>query len=520
MQKENGYRMLLACLIALQILCWTLVPLWTLPNAPLDVIEGAIWGHQFEWGYHKGPPLFAWLIGLSGNLLPGSLLPILLFSQLSIAAAYWAIARLARRLMSPRDAFIAVLVTSVIYYLGYPSPEFNPIILQMAFSALAISFFFTAATEDRIQDWAIFGAAAGLGVLSRYSVTIHLLAIAAFAIGTPEIRRQWRTPGPYLAIAVGMGVVLPHLAWLVSTDFISLKYIDSRSAYTAGAYRLLEPLRFIAAQLLAALPAMVLLGLAAFSGRPGQERGAAPDADRVLQARRYLLLLGIVPIPFVAALAILSGRALRDMWGAPLWIAAPLLGVLLLRQRISDRGFRRLAMVWPVLYAAPLVIFAISMIYGPAILHRNKRVSFPGEALALEITTRFRQQTGHPLRYVVGDLWLAGNITFYSPDQPQSFTEGDVARAPWIDLAQLRHCGAVVVWQPALTAGRMPEIYTQLFPQTLDQPRIALPTPRHALQDARFTIDWAIVTPKSGRIKGEDERECLEIPTRRTESQP
>lgn len=514
MTSNVGYRALLPCLMVLQIVCWTLVPWWTLPNAPLDVIEGAIWGHQFEWGYHKGPPLFAWLIGLGGNLMPGSMLPVLLFSQLSIALAYWAIARLADRLLSPREVVAALLMTSVIYYLGYPSPEFNPIILQMAFSALAISFFFTAATEDRLLDWAIFGAAAGLGMLSRYSIAIHLLAIGVFALGTPDIRRQWRKPGPCLAIAIGTGILLPHLIWLFSTDFVSLKYIDNRSAYTEGLLRYLEPLRFVAAQLLAGLPAILLLGLAIFSGRPALAPDATPHDTHLRLGQRYLLLLGAMPVPFVAVTAILSGRALRDMWGAPLWIVAPLLAVLMLRHRFGDRGMRRLVAVWPVLYAAPLVIFVISMIWGPQILHRNKRVSFPGEVLAQEITTRFRQQTGYPLRYVVGDLWLAGNITFYSPDQPQSFTEGSVERAPWIDLVQLRHCGAVVVWQPALTGGVMPEIYSRLFPQMLDQPAFDLPKPKRALPDARFSIDWAIVTPKSGQIRSDGERDCPPVPSR------
>jgi hypothetical protein len=115
----------------------------------------------------------------------------------------------------------------------------------------------------------------------------------------------------------------------------------------------------------------------------------------------------------------------------------------------------------------------------------------------------------------VGDLWLAGNITFYSPDQPQAFTEADVTRAPWIDLAQLRHCGAVVVWQPALAGADMPAAYGALFPQVIDQAAFDLPVPHNALPDARFRIDWAIVTPKSGQTKGNDDRDCPEIPNRR-----
>ncbi|WP_370151998.1 glycosyltransferase family 39 protein [Ferrovibrio sp.] len=516
MNRMSGWQAVLPGLMVLQLAGWTLVPYFALPNAPLDVIEGAIWGHQFQWGYHKGPPLFAWMVGIGTELFPGSLLPALLCSQLSIVIAYWAIGRLAGRFLPPRDAAIALLATAVVYHFGYPTPEFNPIILQIAFSALAISFFFTAATEERMTDWAVFGLVAGLGMLSRYSVAIHLLAIGIFALWTPEIRRQWRSPGPYLAVAIGTGILLPHLVWLVSTDFISVKYIDQRSGHLDGLPRIIEPVRFMISQLFAALPAILLLGLTIFL-RPRTPCADQPPAGRIaVLARRYLLLVAAAPVPFVAASAILSGRELRDMWGAPLWLAAPLLAVLLIRHRISNHGARRALGIWPVLYATPLLVFAVAVTWGPQILHRNKRVTFPGEALAQEITGRFRQQTGLPLRYVVGDLWLAGNITFYSPDQPQAFTEGDVQRAPWIDLVQLRHCGAVVVWQPALTGGSMPASYQALFPQLIQQPAFALTPPPRAVPDTRFQIDWAIVTPKSGQISGSD-RDCPLIPERTPE---
>ncbi|WP_379729482.1 hypothetical protein [Ferrovibrio xuzhouensis] len=67
----------------------------------------------------------------------------------------------------------------------------------------------------------------------------------------------------------------------------------------------------------------------------------------------------------------------------------------------------------------------------------------------------------------------------------------------------------------ALTEGAMPEIHARLFAQMLDQAAFDLPIPKRALPDARFRIDWAIVPPpKSGRLKGEADRDCLPIPRR------
>ena len=40
---------------------WVLVPVLTHPNAPLDVVEIVYWGHEWQWGYVKHPPLPSWL---------------------------------------------------------------------------------------------------------------------------------------------------------------------------------------------------------------------------------------------------------------------------------------------------------------------------------------------------------------------------------------------------------------------------------------------------------------------------
>ena len=52
--------------IAIHMLVWTLVPTLVNRNLPLDVVEALAWGHEWEWGYEKHPPLSAWAAAL-GN---------------------------------------------------------------------------------------------------------------------------------------------------------------------------------------------------------------------------------------------------------------------------------------------------------------------------------------------------------------------------------------------------------------------------------------------------------------------
>ena len=47
--------------IGLQAFCWVLVPSLFNANLPLDVIEALSWGREWQWGYHKHPPMKPWL---------------------------------------------------------------------------------------------------------------------------------------------------------------------------------------------------------------------------------------------------------------------------------------------------------------------------------------------------------------------------------------------------------------------------------------------------------------------------
>ena len=72
---------------------------------PLDVVEGTAWGREWQWGYHKGPPLFPWIVGAL-DPLPDEvrLAAVYLVSQLCIAATFFGVWQLGIRLFSRAEA--------------------------------------------------------------------------------------------------------------------------------------------------------------------------------------------------------------------------------------------------------------------------------------------------------------------------------------------------------------------------------------------------------------------------------
>jgi 4-amino-4-deoxy-L-arabinose transferase-like glycosyltransferase len=415
--------LLIAGIVGLHVLFWTLMPLLVHRNAPLDVIEGAVWGREWQLGYPKGPPLVPWMFGALDPLEDELRLAAVYFiSQLCVAVTFFGVWRLGCRILSRVEALIAVMLMEGIYYFIFPTPELNEIVVQMPISALLGWSFHRAITDDgRRRDWIVVGVLAAVGMWTRYSTAVLLLSQAAFLI-LPDTRRHLRKSGPYLALGTFAALWSPHVLWMVQSNFQPVGYVYSRATpLGAPIDYVLAPFRFTTAQLIAVAPALLLTLVLRLSRRGG---AAATDANknRRVNDKLYIGFLALGSFIIAEALSLSLGLGLRSMWGGPLWCFLGLFLVLIARPVPSFDRLHSFAAVWCVVAALPLVAYAITHGIGPEIKANEKRSSFPGDALADALTASWRNANeGKPLRFVVGETWLAGNVAFYSSDRPSTY---------------------------------------------------------------------------------------------------
>jgi len=227
---------LVARFVAAHVLLFTVVPLLTQPNAPLDVVELQWWGQQWQIGYHKHPPTPAWLIAGSMDLGAG-LFGIYLLSQLCIAACFASAWLLARRWLPSAAAVAAALLLESIVYYNDPTPELNPNVVLMATWAWAVTACWSAVETGRLRDWLWLGLAMGLGLLTKYSQGVIGVLLLGWLVLDPVARPCWRRPGPWLACAVALLLFWPHWQWVVAHDWAPLRYAQERSAATAAPRR-------------------------------------------------------------------------------------------------------------------------------------------------------------------------------------------------------------------------------------------------------------------------------------------
>jgi 4-amino-4-deoxy-L-arabinose transferase-like glycosyltransferase len=465
---------------------WTALPATLYPNLPLDLIEALTYGREWQLGYDKLPPLPWWVVEIAYRLF-GVDWVYYLMSQITVVAAFALVWMLARRLVGPVGALVAVLIVDGLHYFNFTAPKFNHDVIQLPFWALAGLAFHGALREGKLRDWCLLGIAGGLALWAKYFVVMLAAPLALFLVLDPQARPALRTAGPYVAALIALAIALPHLVWLLENDFLPFRYAEARAAPVRGWLdHLVHPLAFVLGQVLWLLPS----GLIALPLVWPHKAASKPTIDAF--DRRIVTLLAFGPAALLVAGSVVSGRGLIAMWGYPLWLFLGLWIVIEAGGAIERARLERVVLAWAVVTALYAVAFVAQYGVLPFFDHRYRASVFPGDRLGTEIVTRYRAATGEPLAYVIGSMWLGGNISRYSAERPRTLIDGKPERAPWIDLADLKRRGAVVVWSDGDRA-KVPAEYARLAPGAEVQPPLTLPM---RWGNGEMTFGWAIVPPE------------------------
>jgi 4-amino-4-deoxy-L-arabinose transferase-like glycosyltransferase len=478
-----------AAFLGLHFVVWTALPTLLYANLPLDLIEALTYGREWVLGSDKLPPLPWWMVEVTYRLF-GADVAYYALAEVVIVATFLLVWALSRPLVGAVGALVAVLIVDGLHYFQYTAVKFNHDVIQLPLWALAGYSFHAALKRGRLGHWLLLGAAFGGALWAKYFVVVLAVPYALFMIFDRDARKVWASPGPWLAIALALVIASPHLVWLAQNDLLPLHYVDARAAPVRAWYdHLLRPAVFAGEQIYFMLPALMIAAAFLWPWAPPSPR----FADKF--DRRIVLLLTFGPAAAMLVLIGVSGRGAVAMWGYPLWIFLGLWYVLFAPRPLDVRRLRQVGIAWGALFAALVVAFVVNYTSLPGVDRRYRAEFFPGDKLAAILTKRFHDETGgNTLRYVVGSMWLAGNLAHYSPDQPHVLIDGLPNRAPWVDLRDMQEKGAVLVWNTGdLT--KLPDAFAAVAPNAQVGTPFVLPARRPG--SGVEHIGWAILPPKS-----------------------
>jgi 4-amino-4-deoxy-L-arabinose transferase-like glycosyltransferase len=278
------------------------------------------WSRQLAFGYFDHPPVIAWLVSFGTAIFGDIPLGVRFFPVLCGALAAFALAEVADRLGGARAARFAALLMaltpfSVGFILATPdAPLLAAIAMTFAFVLRALDP--DATPRGSLIAWSSAGVTIGLAMASKFTAVFVPFALLLAALVHPELRRQLRRPGPYVAVALASLVMLPVLWWNAQHEWIAFRFQlgHGLGAVPRGSWWQRE-LELLGGQFGLVTPILFVLLLQVL------RRGLARSGD----PRRFALAMSaLFSLGFFVYSA--TRRSVEANWPAIAWL--PLLGLL------------------------------------------------------------------------------------------------------------------------------------------------------------------------------------------------
>lgn len=479
-------------LVCLHCVVWSLVPSLTQPNGGIDAIEMLYWGHEWQAGYYKHPPLPGWLAEASVLLCGRSIWPTYVLSQLCTLACFWSAFSVAKECVDRRGALLSVVLLEACYYYNFTTPDFNNNVVSRACWALTVAFLYRGLVQQKLWGWAAAGATLGLGMLAKYDTAILAVTMGLFSVFHPLGRAAWKTRGPWLTLGISLTIFAPHVLWLVQNDFPTVAYFLRRShSERRWLDHLRYPLGFLAAQAQAFVPVCLLAW--PLMGRVWQWRRVANDLER--HNRDFVLAFAIAPVLLIVLVGLVAGVRIRSMWGTALWSYLGVALVVLFQVRQDAAAIRRQLKLGAACCLVAIGALLFHDLALPGLSGKGSRVHFPGRELAEQVDRAYRTETGSSPEIVGGPWWTAANVAFYLDRRASVYADLNPQFSPWASDTEFARTGGVVVWPSDMHDPDWEAALRRRFPDYMEVAPVRVASRSHGLSDT-FEFRVAIVPPE------------------------
>ena len=429
-------------LLAVNLVAWTLYAAISHSSEALheDMTEAYAWGREFQLGYYKHPPFWAWLAGFWFLVLPSK---AWIFSMLSVLnanvgllGAWLLLGRFAEGKRRAAAAFLLLLTPCY----GFLALKYNANAIFLSLWPWMAYHFVRAIDDGRRVDAVLFGALSAAALLSKYYAVILLATCLLAACLHPQRKRYFASASPYVSAGVAALLVAPHVWWLVASGFPPIHYALSRTGLT-----LFQSVGNAARYLLGCLAfhAFVIFLILLGSPMPLRQRWRKLVEKSCKPRVRFLAVLAVGPTLLTAVAGLALHFPLAPNISIGLFCLVPL---LLMALAGADDSARLLRIgQWSVAGFTVAALLASPVVAYEKMRQGEQTAIQPRMEIADAATRLWRQQTGTALAIIAGYSPYADAVAFYSTDHPSDFIAFDFGLAPWITPEAIARDGYLAV---------------------------------------------------------------------------
>jgi len=232
MKKLGWFQILLAFLTLKFLLHLWLNGQWSFHR---DELLYLALGKHLDWGYASVPAGIGFWAWLGDSVLGGSVEAIRLISTLFGTATVLLTGLMAKEML-PKQAGPGRVAMFVVGLAGLtcgaflrPSMLFQPVVFDIFYWTLLCWLFLKFINTEKSSWLLCFGAAAGLGLLNKYTVLMLLFAMLPGILFTRQ-RRIFFDKKFYLAVGLALLIFSPNIAWQAEHRFPVFRHMSELAA--------------------------------------------------------------------------------------------------------------------------------------------------------------------------------------------------------------------------------------------------------------------------------------------------
>jgi len=412
-----------------------------------DMAEAYAWGREFELGYNQHPPFWAWICGLWFLIFPCANWAFAILAMLNAGVGLLGAWALIGRFVDGDKRVAATALLALTPFYSFLAYKYNANSIFLSLWPWTLYAFLGALRNRSMAASLGFGAMMGLALNSKYYALVLAATCLIAAQASVERGRYFRSPSPYVSIAVALAMFAPHLIWLAVTGAPPIRYlarVSGRSFAETGAFAASAVLGSLLQQTVAVGLVAAAARLEALNHRSGAVGQSVDQTAGEADNRRLLPILALTPL----VLSVVAALCLRTKISSNMLIGAFPLSPLLAMQFLAPADplrLRRYALRGATFLSLGALMLSPLVAVGKAWYGRDSEDVEPRREAAIAASEFWTSVTNAPLAFVAGSFRYDNSAAFYSPEHPSVFVGFDYFGNRWASPEKIAARGLITI---------------------------------------------------------------------------
>lgn len=312
------------------VLLFSLIPIVTRNVLPYDMLENLYWGKEWQLGYSKHPPLFAWISFAFYKVcfsIPESLY---ILTQLNLLLGLYFVFQITQLIYKDTEkSYAAVFIFMSSACAVFGNEKFNATTILMSLLPAMFYFFLRMIKFRKKTDAVLLGIFSALALVSKYFSPLFMGCMGLFLLINKESRSILKTSLPYIAVIIFLIGISWHLYWIYENNFITIRYALAKSTLAEKNY--LSAFHFLTIQFLFFASSFIAAAYALSSSDKSllaifRNAGFFEIKKTYSMEEQFIIFITLVPTIILVLISIFTGMRIGSFWGANMMM---LLGIFL-----------------------------------------------------------------------------------------------------------------------------------------------------------------------------------------------